>query len=106
MGLNINVSGHILVMIIGTIISAGIVYIIQFFRFSLDYTRVENVQFEDDDYYYYVKAVPKINVTVPEINVKRINSRKGSDMNFHRKDPLKEDIKIKEETYQNDNYIK
>ena len=26
----------------------------------LDYKHTERVQFEDDDYYYYVKAVPKI----------------------------------------------
>lgn len=31
----------------------------QGFLFSLDYRRTENVRFEDDDYFYYVKAVPK-----------------------------------------------
>lgn len=31
----------------------------QAFLFSLDYRRTENVRFEDDDYFYYVKAVPK-----------------------------------------------
>ena len=31
-----------------------------FFSISLDYPRAEKVQFEDDDYYYFVKAVPKI----------------------------------------------
>ena len=30
-----------------------------FFFFSVDYTCTEYVQFEDDDYYYYVKAVPR-----------------------------------------------
>ncbi len=30
------------------------------FRFTLDYRRTEFLQFEDDDYYYYVKAVPKM----------------------------------------------
>ena len=34
-------------------------YIIKFFLFNLDYSRTEKVQFEDDEYYYYVKAVPK-----------------------------------------------
>lgn len=73
-------SQSIIVMIIGTIVSGGLAYMIQFFRFSLDYTRVEKIQFEDDDYYYYVKAVPKIIVTEPEVNVKRINSRKGNSI--------------------------
>ncbi len=31
-----------------------------FFVEGLDYSRTEKVQFEDDDYYYFVKAVPKI----------------------------------------------
>ncbi len=74
-------SQQILVMIIGTIVSGGLAYVVQFFRFNLDYTRVEKIQFEDDDYYYYVKAVPKIIVTEPEVNVKRINSRKGTNDN-------------------------
>ena len=29
---------------------------------------------KDDDYYYYVKAVPKINLAVPERNVKKISA--------------------------------
>ena len=66
-------------MILGTIGSAAIAIVIQFFRRALDYTAVENVQFEDDDYYYYVKAVPKINVSMPQMRVKRINAQKVSD---------------------------
>lgn len=31
----------------------------QAFLFSLDYRKTENVRFEDDEYFYYVKAVPK-----------------------------------------------
>ena len=38
----------------------------------MDYSRTENVQFEDDEYYYYVKAVPKIGVAVPEKQVMHI----------------------------------
>ena len=50
---------------------------LQFFIFSVDYTRTEHVQFEDDDYIYYVKAVPKMSVTTQEINVKKINAQKA-----------------------------
>lgn len=39
--------------------------IVRFFVFNVDYLRVENVQFEDEDYYYYVRAVPKTMVPVP-----------------------------------------
>lgn len=68
-------SDQILSMILGTIVSIGLVYIIHFFRLTLDYSGVEHAQFEDDVYYYYVKAVPKVTVTVPQVNVKRINTR-------------------------------
>ena len=60
---------------LGTIVSALIVFIIQFFIFNVDYSRTENVQFEDDEYYYYVKAIPKISVSRKSVNVKRINPR-------------------------------
>lgn len=63
-------------LILGTILSIVLAYVLQFFVFSVDYSRTEHTQFEDDEYYYYVKAVPKINVTAPEMNVKRINAQR------------------------------
>lgn len=62
--------------IFGTIISLILTGILQFFAFHVDYSRAEKVQFEDDEYYYYVKAVPKVTVTRPEKRVKQI-SRQG-----------------------------
>ncbi|WP_287989458.1 hypothetical protein [Ruminococcus sp.] len=56
-----------------TVISVGILFVIKFFAFNLDYTRIEKVQFEDDEYYYYVKAVPKVSVNTPAPKVKKIN---------------------------------
>ena len=38
----------------------------------------EYLQYEDDDYYYYVKAVPKIAVSAPDVKVQKINARKSS----------------------------
>ncbi len=63
-------------LILGTVISLVLMYILHFFVFSVDYSRTEHTQFEDDEYYYYVKAVPKINVIAPEMNVKRINAQR------------------------------
>ncbi len=60
-------------VIIGTIISALLMLVLEFFAFNLDYSRTEKVQFEDDEYYYYVKAVPKVTVATPERKVKKIN---------------------------------
>ena len=51
--------------------------IYQFFVFAVDYTRTEYLQYEDDDYYYYVKAVPKLTVSAPDVKVQRIYSRKN-----------------------------
>lgn len=59
---------------VGTIISLLIIKVLEFFVFHLDYNRVEKVQFEDDEYYYYVKAVPKITMAAPSKTVKRINT--------------------------------
>ena len=72
----LNTNKSIALLIIGTIFSLLLAFILQFFVFSVDYTRTEHTQFEDDEYYYYVKAVPKINVTAPEMNVKRINAQR------------------------------
>lgn len=60
-------------VIVGTIVSAALMLVVEFFAFNVDYNRTEKVQFEDDDYYYYVKAVPKVTVSTPERRVKRIN---------------------------------
>lgn len=63
-------------VIVMEVLSIGIATVLQLMVLSVDYSRTEMVQFEDDDYYYYVKAVPKIKVTTQEVTVKRINARK------------------------------
>ena len=63
-------------VIVGTVVSAALMLVVEFFAFNVDYSRTEKVQFEDDDYYYYVKAVPKVTVSAPERRVKRINRAK------------------------------
>ena len=66
---------NIISMVFGTVGAMLIALVFQFFRLALDYTAVERVQFEDDDYYYYVKAVPKMDLAVPERNVKQISKK-------------------------------
>ena len=73
---DINLS--LLSVILGTILSFLIVLVLQFFVFYVDYSRTEKVQFEDDEYYYYVKAVPKVTVARPDKKVKHINSARTS----------------------------
>lgn len=66
----------LLSMLLGTVISFLIVLVLQFFVFYVDYSRTEKVQFEDDEYYYYVKAVPKVTVARTDKKVKQINSKR------------------------------
>lgn len=66
----LGISGKTIWLIVGNVISIVIGLILQFLFFNLDYTRTERVQFEDDEYYYYVKAVPKMYVTTTEKHVK------------------------------------
>ena len=56
------------------LLSVAVELLVEFFCFMVDYTRIENVQFEDDDYYYYVKAVPKVTVSDSVRTVKTINT--------------------------------
>ena len=63
-------------IILGSLVSAGIAMVVEFLMFQMDYSRAENVQFEDDEYYYYVKAVPKVILSRPEKTVKKINAQR------------------------------
>lgn len=59
-------------LIFGNLIAVAITKALEFFVFNVDYSRTEHVQFEDDEYYYYVKAVPKNTVSAPQKRVKTI----------------------------------
>lgn len=66
--------------ILGLLLALAVGKVFEFFCFSIDYSRIENVQFEDDEYYYYVKAIPKMTVAAPEKKVKRINIQTREDV--------------------------
>lgn len=61
-------------LIVGMIVSLLLAKVLQFFAFNVDYSRTEYVQFEDDEYYYYVKAIPKNSVSRAQVKVKKITS--------------------------------
>lgn len=67
-----NTNLSIVGVIIGSVVSVLLAKVLEFFAFNVDYSRTELVQFEDDEYYYYVKAVPKNTVTAPQKRVKTI----------------------------------
>lgn len=64
----------IVAAVLGAVVSFFIAKVLEFFAFNVDYTRTEYVQFEDDEYYYYVKAIPKNSVTKAKKTVKKITS--------------------------------
>lgn len=67
---------------IGVFLSVLVELLVEFFCFMVDYTRIESVQFEDDDYYYYVKAVPKVTVSDSLRVVKTISTSESSGAGF------------------------
>ena len=62
--------------ILGTVLALVVAKVLEFFWFCVDYSRTEKVQFEDDEYYYYVKAVPKMTVAAQTKTVKKINTQR------------------------------
>jgi len=83
-------------LILGSILSLILSLILELFLFTVDYSRTKSVQYEDDEYYYYVKAVPKVSMSVPEKTVKRINHGRGSQ-HFERPLPEEEEEDIDRE---------
>ena len=67
---------NIVLVVIGVVLGALVGYLCNILFFAVDFRRTEYVQYEDDEYYYYVKAVPKINVAGEDVRVKQINARK------------------------------
>ncbi len=80
---NVVLNGRIsyAVMAVSAVFGVAVGLVLEFLFFCVDYSRTENVQFEDDEYYYYVKAVPKLGVAVPEKQVKHITEETGNVKN-------------------------
>lgn len=93
----LDISINMAVFLLGTAASAVVVWLVQFMRLALNYAGVENLQFEDEEYYYYVRAVPKMNVAAPSKRIKRINARHFSE---HMPEPEKQEDKEENEDKQ------
>ena len=59
-------------LLIAMLVAAILSIIVQFFRMNLNYSGVRMLQFHDDEYYYYVKAIPKIKVEAKDKTIKNI----------------------------------
>lgn len=65
-------------LIVSGVLGIGVGLVLELVFLSVDYVRTEYLEFEDDEYHYYVKAVPKIGVTAPQKSVKHINERQNT----------------------------
>ncbi|MDE6433203.1 MAG: hypothetical protein K2L07_03100 [Lachnospiraceae bacterium] len=63
-------------ILLGSVLGIVIAVIVQFIKGIVDYQKADHLQFEDDEYYYYVKAIPKLSISESNKNVKHINSKK------------------------------
>lgn len=60
----------------GVLLGLIVALIVRFIKGFLDYNHTEIVQFEDDEYYYYVKAVPKLAVEKkPAVDFSRLTEK-------------------------------
>lgn len=67
---------NVLTLLLGMAFTVVLGLAMSFAFVDLDYSRPENVQFEDDDYYYYVTAIPKAKLTEEKRTVTHITGRK------------------------------
>lgn len=74
-----NISANMGAVIVGAVFSIIIGLILEFFVLGVDYSRSEVTQFEDDEYVYYVKAVPKSLVSQTKKSVKRFSSTRHNE---------------------------
>lgn len=70
----LDVDVNLLTLIVAILGSVAIASVIQFFHIILDYHGTRKLQFEDDEYYYYVTAVPKYKVAAVDKTVTRIGT--------------------------------
>ena len=58
MDADVSIAGALFSMLISAVLAT----LVALFLHNVDYSRAEYVQFEDDDYFYYVKAIPRVTV--------------------------------------------
>ena len=82
-----DVNIKIIMVILGSCLAALLGVAVEFMFLNVDYSRTENIEFEDDEYHYYVKAVPKISIGKPIRTVKHINNVEQA--NLSKRKPVK-----------------
>ena len=83
-GASIAVVPTIIFAVVGVLVSL----VLEFFVYGGDYSRTERLEYEDDEYYYYVKAVPKALVATSERSIKKINAEPSREKSGNRMNVL------------------
>ena len=73
-GMNLNATVAMVPLLVCTVLAVLLALVLEFFAFGGDYSRAERLEYEDDEYFYYVKAVPKASVATSERSIKKINA--------------------------------
>ena len=103
-----DIIGRTFSMLVGNVIAILLGLVIEFIFMDLDYSRTERVQFEDDDYYYFVKAVPKKIVTSSDKEIiqfsgfstlERLKDRRNKNDKPVSRKQIVEELDIEEEFY-------
>lgn len=94
LSVDVNIPGVILAAVLSVLIG----FIIEFAVLGVDYSRSEHTQFEDDEYVYYVKAVPKSIVAQKKKSIKKISTEfeKKEDKNQKEATPVE---RVSEENF-------
>lgn len=71
----LSIEMEIVPILVGSLVGILAAVVVQFGKGIADYQKTEILHFEDDEYYYYVKAIPKLSVSESNKNVKHINSK-------------------------------
>lgn len=70
----LNATVSMVPLLVCTVVAVLVGIVLEFFVFGGDYSRTERLEYEDDEYIYYVKAVPKASVSTSERSIKKINA--------------------------------
>ena len=63
--------GYVAIILL-SLLSLVLVGLLEFMHMALNYQAAQKIAFEDDDYYYYVKVIPKINMGKMRREIKKI----------------------------------
>lgn len=64
-GMNLNATVAMIPLLICTIAAVLLALVLEFFAFGGDYSRAERLEYEDDEYFYYVKQFPRLLLQLP-----------------------------------------